>query len=96
MPQQHLILLSSTDDVQHDIALSLENNDTGIVKDDVVAALGGFLDEALLEKFLFFGSGVGILGGGGGVWGVVVFGKDAGAVGRGEDEDCVNLYKGRG
>lgn len=94
MPQQHLTLLGSADDVQHDIALGLEDDDAGIVKDDVVAALGGLLDKALLENLLLFGGGVGILGGGSGVGGVVVFGEDAGSVGGGEDEDCVDLYKG--
>lgn len=95
MPQQHLTLLSSADDVQHDITLGLEDDDAGIVKDDVVAALGSLLDETLLEKLLLFGGGVGVLGGGGGMWGVEIFGEDAGAVGGGEDEDCVDLYRGR-
>lgn len=93
VPQQHLVLLSSTNNVQHDIALSLEDDDAGVVEDDVVAALGRLFDETLLEHLLLFGGRVGVLGRGGGVRGVVVFGEDAGAVGGGEDEDCVDLWR---
>lgn len=91
MPQQHLALLSSTDHIQHDIALGLEDDDARVVENDIVAALGGLLDEALLEELLLFGSWVGVLGGGGCVGGVVVFGEDASAVGGGEDKNCVDL-----
>lgn len=91
MPQQHLVLFSSTDYIQHDIALGLEDNDAGVVENDVVTALGGLLDETLLEELLLFGGWVGVLGSGGCVGRVVVFGEDASAVGGGEDKDCVDL-----
>lgn len=98
--QQHLILISTSNNIEHNIALHLKHDDPIVVQNHVARLLIRLLQQSLLERPLLFQRRVGVdarlvglcrrgCGGWGGggleVWGGVVFGEDSGAIVRRHD-----------
>lgn len=102
--KQHLILLPPAHDIQHNVALHLEDDDLAIIQDHIARGFVGLVEEALFECFLGLDGRVGVWrrgegvlgegGGGGGVGRGVVFCEDAGAVVGAEEEDGVDGEEG--
>lgn len=95
--QHDLVLLRSSHNIQHDVALHFEDDHSVVVEDDIAGLLRRLLEQPLLEGLLVLYARVGV-----GtrvvvalrvvryVWRGVIFGQDARGVVGGEDEDGVD------
>ena len=82
--EQDFVLIGTSDNVKHDIALHLEDYDSVVVQDNVTVLLGRLLRKSLLERLLILELRVWVCAGevvGRGICrsmrGRVVFGEDA-------------------